>query len=97
MNDLYQVTDWCIFSQFVERIKKYCDINGGPATFIQAAVPDIVEQTQEVFFRKTINILKQTSDICYQKIEDINGITCPTKPKGAMAFMVSTVARLATH
>lgn len=77
------------FPQFVERIKKYCDICGGPATFIQAAVPEIIEQTQEVFFRKTINILKQTSDICYQKIEDIDGISCPTKPKGAMAFMVS--------
>ncbi|KAH6795675.1 hypothetical protein C2S51_036661 [Perilla frutescens var. frutescens] len=81
--------DGCLMSpKFVERIKKYCDICGGPATFIQAAVPEIIEQTQEVFFRKTINILKQTSDICYQKIEDINGITCPTKPKGAMAFMV---------
>ncbi|KAG8386354.1 hypothetical protein BUALT_Bualt03G0140100 [Buddleja alternifolia] len=75
-------------SQFVERLKKYCDIGGGPATFIQAAVPTIVEQTQEVFFRKTINLLKQTSDICYEKFKEIGCISCPSKPEGSMAFMV---------
>ncbi|KAK4484699.1 hypothetical protein RD792_007291 [Penstemon davidsonii] len=74
--------------KFVERLKKYCDICGGPATFIQAAVPTIVEQTQEVFFKKTINILKQTSDICDRKIKDIPCLSCPHKPEGSMAFMV---------
>ncbi|PIN15730.1 Tyrosine aminotransferase [Handroanthus impetiginosus] len=74
--------------KFVERLKKYCDICGGPATFIQAAVPAIVEETQEAFFRKTINTLKQTSDICYQKIKEIRCVSCPRKPEGSMAFMV---------
>ncbi|KAK6134552.1 hypothetical protein DH2020_031722 [Rehmannia glutinosa] len=74
--------------KFVERLKKYCDICGGPATFIQAAVPTIVEETQEVFFKKTINILKQASEICLQKIREINCISCPSKPEGSMAFMV---------
>ncbi|KAG8386356.1 hypothetical protein BUALT_Bualt03G0140300 [Buddleja alternifolia] len=73
---------------FVERLKKYSDICGAPATFIQAAVPAIFEQQEEVFFKKTINILKQTSDICYQKIKEIHCISCPSKPEGAMAFMV---------
>ncbi|KAL8512240.1 hypothetical protein ACS0TY_018623 [Phlomoides rotata] len=54
----------------------------------KAAVPAIIEGTQEVFFRKTINILKQTSDICYQKIKGIACIKCPCKPQGSMAFMV---------
>ncbi|KAL1537914.1 tyrosine transaminase [Salvia divinorum] len=74
--------------KFVERLKKYCDINGGPATFIQAAVPAIVGETQQVFFTKTINLLKQTSDICYWKIKEIDCISCPSKPQGSMAFMV---------
>ncbi|KAL3638443.1 hypothetical protein CASFOL_017814 [Castilleja foliolosa] len=74
--------------KFVERLKKYCDINGGPAIFIQAAVPTIIEETQEVFFIKTINILKQTSDICCRKIKEIPCMSFPDKPEGSMMFMV---------
>ncbi|KAL0353788.1 UNVERIFIED_CONTAM: putative aminotransferase TAT2 [Sesamum angustifolium] len=73
---------------FVERLKKYCDICGGPATFIQAAVPAVIEGTQEVFFNKTINILKQNSDTCFQKIKEIRCISCPHKAEGSMALMV---------
>ncbi|BBH01734.1 Tyrosine transaminase family protein [Prunus dulcis] len=69
----------------VERIKKYFDILGGPATFIQAAVPRIIEQTEEVFFKKTIYLLKQSSDICCERINEIPCITCPNKPEGSMA------------
>ncbi|KAK6134644.1 hypothetical protein DH2020_031569 [Rehmannia glutinosa] len=53
----------------------------------KAAVPTIVEETQEVFFKKTINILKQASEICLQKIREIDCISCPSKPEGSMAFM----------
>ncbi|CAI9760491.1 unnamed protein product [Fraxinus pennsylvanica] len=74
--------------KFIERLNKYCDICGGPATFIQAAVPTIIEQTHDVFFRKTINMLKQTSDICFEKIKEIHCISCPYKPEGSMAVMV---------
>ncbi|CAA0816005.1 Probable aminotransferase TAT2 [Striga hermonthica] len=81
--------DGCLKSpKFVARLKKYCDINGGPATFIQAAVPTIIEQTQQVFFGKTINILRHASNICYEKIREIPCISCPSKPEGSMAFMV---------
>ncbi|KAI5661724.1 hypothetical protein M9H77_21047 [Catharanthus roseus] len=74
--------------KFIERIKKYCDINGEPATFIQAAVPLIIEQTKEAFFSKTINMLKQGSDICYEMIKEIPCISCPYKPEGSMSMMV---------
>ncbi|KAL0545821.1 hypothetical protein IC582_015717 [Cucumis melo] len=72
----------------IERIKKYFDTLGGPATFIQAAVPRILESTDEVFFKKTINILKQTSEICCRKIKEIPCITCTHRPEGSMAMMV---------
>ncbi|KAL0001339.1 hypothetical protein SO802_015120 [Lithocarpus litseifolius] len=72
----------------VERIKKYFDILGGPATFIQAAVPRILEQTDEAFFKKTINLLKNASDILCDTIKEIPSITCPLKPEGSMAVMV---------
>ncbi|KAI3525183.1 hypothetical protein L2E82_02386 [Cichorium intybus] len=72
----------------IERLKKYFDICGGPATFIQAAVPRILEDTKEVFFTRTLSILKQTSDICFKKFKEIPCLTCPQKPNGAMAVMV---------
>ncbi|KAJ0715622.1 putative aminotransferase, class I/classII, tyrosine/nicotianamine aminotransferase [Helianthus annuus] len=72
----------------VERLKKYFDICGGPATFIQAAVPRILKETSEAFFTRTLNILKHTSDLCVNKIKDIPCLTCPTKPQGSMAMMV---------
>ncbi|KAG5235437.1 aminotransferase TAT [Salix suchowensis] len=72
----------------VERIKKYFDILGGPATFIQAAVPGILELTDEVFFKKTINILRHSSDICFDGLKEIPCISCPYKPEGSMAMMM---------
>ncbi|GAB4849469.1 hypothetical protein Ancab_004263 [Ancistrocladus abbreviatus] len=74
--------------KIVERLKKYFDIYGGPATFIQAAVPHILEETNEVFFRKTINTLKQTSGLCFAAIKEIPCLICPHKPEGSMAVMV---------
>ncbi|KAM0039763.1 putative aminotransferase, class I/classII, pyridoxal phosphate-dependent transferase, major [Helianthus debilis subsp. tardiflorus] len=72
----------------IERLKKYFDICGGPATFIQAAVPRILKETSESFFTRTLNMLKYTSDLCVNKIKDIPCLTCPTKPQGSMAMMV---------
>uniref|UniRef100_A0A5B6Z5S0 Putative aminotransferase TAT2 n=1 Tax=Davidia involucrata TaxID=16924 RepID=A0A5B6Z5S0_DAVIN len=60
--------------KIVGRIKKYFDICGGPAT--------------EVFFKETITILKQTSDICCDRVKEIPCITCPHKPEGSMVVMV---------
>ncbi|XP_076935363.1 putative aminotransferase TAT2 [Bidens hawaiensis] len=72
----------------IERLKKYFDICGAPATFIQAAVPQIIKETSEVFFTRTLSILKHASDVCYKKIKDIPCLTCPTKPQGSMVVMV---------
>ncbi|KAI9085896.1 hypothetical protein K1719_031973 [Acacia pycnantha] len=72
----------------VERIKKYFDILGNPATFIQAAIPRIITETDEGFFRKTLNMLKHTSDVCCKEIKDIPCIFCPQEPDGSMTMMV---------
>nr|AHN10104.1 aromatic amino acid aminotransferase 4 [Atropa belladonna] len=74
--------------KFMERIRNYCDICRGPATFIQAAVPAIIEQTTETFYQKTISMLKHTSNLCYEKIKEIPWLICPCKPQGAMFLMV---------
>ncbi|KNA19805.1 hypothetical protein SOVF_058060 [Spinacia oleracea] len=79
-----------IFKQpkVMERLKKFFDIYGGPPTFIQAAVPQILEETDDVFFKKNINLLKQTSDFCFDGINKIPCLNCPQKPEGSMAVMV---------
>lgn len=69
-------------------IENYLNISTDPATFIQAAVPYIVENTKDDFFSNTINILRQAADICYAMLEEIDCITCPHKPEGSMFVMV---------
>lgn len=64
-----------------------CDIN--LFVYYQAAVPQIIQQTKEAFFGKTLTMLKQTSDICYETIKEIPCVSCPFKPEGSMAMMVS--------
>ncbi|KAM3696848.1 hypothetical protein ACB098_06G070600 [Castanea mollissima] len=54
----------------------------------KAAVPRILEQTDEAFFKKTINLLEHASDILCDTIKEIPCITCPLKPEGSMAVMV---------
>ncbi|XP_021719275.1 probable aminotransferase TAT2 [Chenopodium quinoa] len=85
------VTDpTAIFKQpkVMERLKKIFDIYGGPPTFVQAAVPQILEKTDDAFFKKNINILKQTSELCFEGINKIPCLNCPQKPEGSMAVMV---------
>ncbi|KAL2944414.1 putative aminotransferase TAT2 [Bienertia sinuspersici] len=85
------VTDpTCIFKQpkVMERLKNFFDIYGGPPTFVQAAVPQILEKTDDVFFDKNIYILKQTSESCFEGINKIPCLSCPQKPEGSMAVMV---------
>ena len=75
-------------SQKIELLKKNFDLYGGPATFIQAAVPRILEQNDTNFFRKTLNLLKQSSGICFDMIKEIPCLSCPHKPQGSMTVMV---------
>ncbi|KAB5548497.1 hypothetical protein DKX38_011903 [Salix brachista] len=64
----------------------------GPAplspTFIQAAVPEILQKTTEEFFSKTIDILRAASALCYDKLKEIPCITCPQKAEGSMFVLV---------
>ncbi|KAL8171908.1 hypothetical protein V2J09_023712 [Rumex salicifolius] len=74
--------------KMIEALKRSLDIYGGPATFIQAAVPRILEQNDKIFFRKTLSLLKQSSDICFEMIKEIPCLTCIHKPQGSMTVMV---------
>lgn len=61
--------------------------------FCQAAVPQIIERTDEAFFERNIDMLRQTADICCSRISEIPCLTCPDKPKGSMALMVRPILR----
>ncbi|TVU24786.1 hypothetical protein EJB05_27243 [Eragrostis curvula] len=74
--------------QVVDSIKNYLEISTDPPTFVQGAIPQLLENTKQEFFHKTVNILRETADICCQKLKDISCITCPSKPEGSMFVMV---------
>ncbi|XP_015059661.1 probable aminotransferase TAT2 isoform X1 [Solanum pennellii] len=81
----------CIFKspKIIEHINNYCDLCASPTTFIQAAVPKIIENTKEDFFKNTLQMLKKNSDICYEKTLEIPCLNCPYKPQGSMVVMVN--------
>nr|CAB3470415.1 unnamed protein product [Digitaria exilis] len=66
----------------------YRGISVDPAAIVQGAIPQIIANTDETFFTNVMNVMRETAEICYQKLKDIEGITCPHKPEGSMFVMV---------
>jgi aspartate/methionine/tyrosine aminotransferase len=56
---------------------------------LQAAVPQILEKTKAEFHLKNLNMMREAADIFYDVCKEIPCLTCPHKPEGAMAAMVS--------
>jgi aspartate/methionine/tyrosine aminotransferase len=56
---------------------------------LQAAVPQILEKTKAEFHLKNLNLMREAADIFYDVCKEIPCLTCPHKPEGAMAAMVS--------
>jgi aspartate/methionine/tyrosine aminotransferase len=54
----------------------------------QGAIPHIMKNTNDEFFRKTLELLKETAEICFGEIKEIKCITCPHKPEGSFFMMV---------
>ncbi|KAK4409285.1 putative aminotransferase TAT2 [Sesamum angolense] len=72
----------------VDSIKGYLNITSDPATFIQGALPQILENTPSDFFLKILNTLRESVGIFCDKIKEIPCITCPSKPEGSMFVMM---------
>ncbi|KAJ3692311.1 hypothetical protein LUZ60_012661 [Juncus effusus] len=75
-------------TKVVDSIKNFLDISTDPTTFIQGAIPHIIEKTGDEFFSKIICVLRETAEICYNEIKDIKCIYCPHKPEASMFVMV---------
>ncbi|KAK1566182.1 hypothetical protein QYE76_007574 [Lolium multiflorum] len=52
------------------------------------ALPQIIANTDKAFFENAMDVMRKTAEICYQKLMDIECITCPHKPEGSMFVMV---------
>ncbi|PHT76686.1 Tyrosine aminotransferase [Capsicum annuum] len=72
----------------IDSINGYLKISSDPPTFIQGAIPQILQKTKDDFFSKIVNMLREGADICYDRIKDVPCITCPSKPEGSMFVMV---------
>ncbi|KAH9614805.1 hypothetical protein KSS87_019605 [Heliosperma pusillum] len=72
----------------MKRIKAFLEVASDPTTFIQGALPEILEKTKDEFFSNVNNILRQDADLIYQKLVKIPCISCPNKPQGSMFVMV---------
>ncbi|RLM69393.1 nicotianamine aminotransferase A-like [Panicum miliaceum] len=75
-------------TKVVDSIKSYLDISSDPPTFIQGAIPQLIKNTKQEFFDKTVEVLRQTADICWEKLKGVSCITCPSRPEGSMFVMV---------
>ncbi|KAI3962061.1 hypothetical protein MKW92_034084 [Papaver armeniacum] len=75
-------------AEVVGSIKQYLNMSNNPASVIQGAIPQILENTKEDFFENTISLLRQALDICADEIKEIACITLLQKPEGSMFVMV---------
>ncbi|XP_017970133.1 PREDICTED: tyrosine aminotransferase [Theobroma cacao] len=75
-------------SGIVDSITGYLNITANPATFIQGAVPHILENTKDDFFSKIIVTLREAAEICYNGIKEVPCLSCAKKPEGSMFVMV---------
>lgn len=55
---------------------------------LQAAVSGMLLNTPSSFFEETIMSLKAGAELCFERVQRIKGLHCPTKPQGAMYIMV---------
>uniref|UniRef100_A0A0D9WQF8 nicotianamine aminotransferase n=1 Tax=Leersia perrieri TaxID=77586 RepID=A0A0D9WQF8_9ORYZ len=75
-------------TKVVDSLRSFRNLTTDPATFIQGAIPHIMKNTNDEFFSKTVELLKETAEICYGEIMEIKCITCPHKPEGSFFMMV---------
>ncbi|KAL1345920.1 hypothetical protein HN51_019583 [Arachis hypogaea] len=69
-------------------IERNMEITSDPPTFMQAAIPEILERTNDEFYSKNLDITREAANALYERFKEIPSLICPHKPDGAMAVMV---------
>ncbi|CAL0333851.1 unnamed protein product [Lupinus luteus] len=74
--------------EIVTNIRNYLDISCSSPTIVQAALPQILAKTNDDFYTKNLDIMRETVNIFYDRCKDIPCLTCSHKPEGTMVVMV---------
>ncbi|KAL4573141.1 hypothetical protein LXL04_019938 [Taraxacum kok-saghyz] len=76
-------------TRLADTIKSALVIAADPPTVIQGAIPYILKNTPDSFFLNINKILKEASDMFYERLKEIIPyIACPHKPEGSMFAML---------
>ncbi|KAL8136726.1 hypothetical protein V2J09_002727 [Rumex salicifolius] len=73
--------------KITECIERFLLLSPDPVTFIQGAIPQLLEETKEDFFLRVLDTLSKDVDICWEKLKEIPCISCPYKPQGGMSLV----------
>ncbi|CAN0915586.1 Nicotianamine aminotransferase 1 [Linum grandiflorum] len=77
-----------LLSGILDTIKDCINISADPATLIQGAIPQILKNSDSDFYVEINELMKKVADFCYDKFQDMHGISCPHKAEGAMFIMI---------
>nr|AGK24944.1 aromatic aminotransferase [Ephedra sinica] len=70
-----------------QAIEVLMNITPTPSTMIQAAVPSVLQDTCQEFHEQTLQLLKTAANICYERIQKIDALSCYSRPNGSMFIM----------
>jgi len=59
----------------------------GANTIVQGALPNILKQTPETFFKDTLDVIEENAKYAFERFESVPGLY-PVMPDGAMYMMV---------